>query len=312
MLMREIWTGPWAGLPVAWSETDEFDEATYRENLARCCRAGVPGIYTGGTTGEFYAIERDEFHGISAATIEVCHAHDKPAMIGCTATSTRGAVRRAQIAAELGADAIQVALPFWLPVRDEEVVPFFREVSLASGGLPFSIYETTRAKRTLSLPLHEAVKNALPNYLMVKANAGTLGATPEGCRSLSEFVNVFVGEPLWKELGPLGAKGSCSAMIYWNPAFTLRFWDAVERADAETVARLDARIQPLFEFVHAEFGPRGFTDTAFDRMVGVACGFLKNGLRSQRPYPSATERDVEQFRNWCHQHLPELLAQEPT
>ena len=52
-LTRDTFTGPWAGLPVAWTDDDRFDEVTYRADVARCCQAGIPGVYTGGTTGEF-------------------------------------------------------------------------------------------------------------------------------------------------------------------------------------------------------------------------------------------------------------------
>ena len=121
----ENFVGPWAGLPVAWTEDDEFDETTYRGDVARCCRAGIPGSIRG-TSGEFYAQEWEEFQRIARATVEECHQRGTPAMIGCTSTSTRGAVRRAAFAAELGADAIQVALPFWMEVPDDQVLPFFR------------------------------------------------------------------------------------------------------------------------------------------------------------------------------------------
>ena len=67
------------------------------------------------------------------------------------------------------------------------------------------------------------------------------------------------------------------------------------------------RIKPLFEFLHAEFGPRGFTDTAFDRMGGVASGFLQTSLRSRGPYPAATEADVAMLRRWYETHFPEML-----
>ena len=69
MLTRETFVGPWAGLPVAWSDQDEFDEQTYRADIARCCEAGVSGIYTNGTTGEFYAMEFDEFKAVTRAAI---------------------------------------------------------------------------------------------------------------------------------------------------------------------------------------------------------------------------------------------------
>jgi len=308
-LTRENFAGPWAGLPVAWTEDDQFDEEMYRGDVARCCRAGVPGVYSGGTTGEFYAMEWDEFCGVARATVEESHRHGKPAMIGCTSTYTRGACRRAEVAAELGADAVQVALPFWMEVEPSRVVPFFAAVSKAAGGLPLSVYDTTRTRHPLGLDEHRAIAEHVPDYLMAKANAGTVGCTPEGCRTLSRLVNVFVNEVQWAELGPCGVRGACSAMVYWNPALTLAMWDDLEQQDWRALRSIQARLDPLFTFLHEEFGSRGFTDTAFDRLCGVGCGFLKTSLRSRGPYVSATGSDVELFRSWCTQHLPELLPQ---
>jgi dihydrodipicolinate synthase/N-acetylneuraminate lyase len=306
-LDRESWTGPWAGLPVAWTDRDEFDEAVYRGDVARCCRAGVPGVYTGGSTGEFYALEFDEFQRVTRATIEECRARNKPAMIGCTSTCTRSAARKAAFAAEAGASAIQVALPFWLEVSDHQIVPFFREVSAASGGLPLSIYETTRAKKTLSLDQHRAVHEALPNYLMVKANAGTIGATVEGCRELSQFANVFVGEHSWGSLGRVGVKGGCSSVVYWNPRIVLGLWQQVERQNWPVVDEVCAKLSAMFKFLFDQFSTRGFTDTAFDRLGGINGGFLQTSLRCRAPYPYATPRDVEALRQWYREHWPEML-----
>ncbi len=306
-LTRETFVGPWAGLPVAWDDDDRFDEATYREAVDRCCLAGVPGVYTGGTTGEFYAMELDEFQAVARATVDACHAHGRPAMIGCSSTYTLGAVRRAAFAAEVGADAIQVALPFWMEVEEAQVIPFFQAVSRAAGGLPISIYETPRAKRVLTVPMHRAVCEAVPEYLMVKANAGTVGATPEGCRELSQFVNVFVGEGLWGPLGRCGIRGGCSSVVYWNPAVCLQMWQEVAAEDWPAVEASNQRIRPLFEFLKSTFAPRGFTDTAFDRLGGLASGFLPTSLRSRAPYPGITQDDVETLRRWYAAHFPAML-----
>lgn len=309
-LTRETFTGPWAGLPVAWTDDDRFDEAAYRADVARCCQAGVPGVYTGGTTGEFYAMEFDEFQCVARATVEECHAHGTPAMIGCTSTYTLGAVRRAYFAADVGADAIQAALPFWMEMGDAQVVPFFCEVAAAAGGMPLSLYETRRAKRTLTLDQHRAIRDAVPSYLMVKANAGTVGATPEGCHALSEFVNVFVGEDQWLRLGPAGIRGSCSSMVYWNPRIILQQWSKIERGDWARARRMDDAMVTVHEFLHEQFGEREFTDTAYDRLGGVASGFLQTSLRGRGPYPSPTLEDVEIVRQWYRSHLPEMQEQE--
>jgi len=307
MLTRADFAGPWAGLPVAWTADDRFDEPAYRADIARCCAAGVPGVYTGGTTGEFYAMEFDEFQAVARATVEECHAHDTPAMIGCSSTYTLGAQRRAGFAAHIGADAIQLTMPFWMKVPDEQIETFFCEVSEASGGLPLSVYETPRCKVTLSLGQHRALHARLPNYLMVKATAGTVGATPEGCRALSEFVNVFTGENRWLELGPCGVRGGCSSLVYWNPKVSLSLWRAVAAGEWEAVRTRSEPIIRLFAFLHEEFGRRGYTDTSFDRLGGLASGFLQTSLRSREPYVSVSPEDVHILREWYAAEFPEML-----
>jgi dihydrodipicolinate synthase/N-acetylneuraminate lyase len=307
-LTRDTFTGPWAGLPVAWNDNDRFDEATYRADVARCCEAGVPGVYTAGTTGEFYAMEFDEWKAVTRATIEEGRAHGVPVMIGCTSTYNLGAARRAAYAVECGADAIQVALPFWMEIGDDQIVPFFTEVAAAAEGLPLSIYETTRAKKTLTLDQHRAIKDSVPSYLMVKANADTIGRTPEGCRALSAFVNVFVSESKFAELGRVGAKGGCSSVVYWNARVILSLWEQVERHDWANADATCLRVNKLVDFLGEEFGPRGFTDTAFDRLGAVAGGFLRCGLRSRGPYPAAAPHDVETLRRWYREHFPEMLV----
>ena len=307
ILDRDTFVGPWAGLPVAWSEDDTFDQDTFRNDVSRCCEAGVPGVYSGGSSGEFYAMEFDEFRQVTQSMVETCHAYDRPAMVGCTSTYTGGAELRARWAAELGADAIQVALPFWMEVAEEEVVPFFRAVSRAAGGRPLSIYDTKRAKKALTLAQHQAIKEAVPNYQMVKANAGTIGTTSEGCEALSSVINVFVSEHSWAELGPLGARGCCSAMVYWNPRVVLELWAKLRDGDWDGLQANADRLTALSQFLAANFGARGFTDTAYDRMGGRASGFLKTSLRNRPPYVSATREDVDRLRHWYEEQYPEML-----
>ena len=307
MLTGDDFVGPWAGPPVAWTDDDKFDEATYRVDLQRLCDVGVPGIYTAGTTGEFYAMELDEWQTISRVTVAECKARKMPVMIGCTNTYTIGAVRRAAYAAELGADAIQVALPFWMAVEDAQVVPFFKEVSEACGGLAVSIYDITRTKKPLSIEQHRSIKEALPNYLMVKTGGPTPAGSAGGCRALSELVSVFVGEESWGELCPVGANGSCSSVVYWNPRVILGLWKQVEQKNWPAVEETCGKLKALFKYWDQAFAGRGLLDSAGDRLGGVACGFLKTSLRSRGPYPSATQKDVQTLRQGYKLHFPEML-----
>jgi len=306
-LTQEGLVGPWAALPVAWGADDTLDEATYRGDVGRCCAAGVPGVCMGSTTGEFYALEFDEFRAVVRATVQECKAHGKPALIGCTATHTRGVLRRVEAATKLGASAIMVALPFWLEVGDEEVVSFFRDVSAAAAGLPIVYEETLRAKKQLTVRQQQELKEAVPEYAALHATGETLGTTPAGCQTLARFVNVLVHEELWSALGPKGAVGSCSQMVCWNPRLVLGLWRSLQKQDWVTLGIARGRIRSLWKFLEVEFGPKGFTDTAYARLGAQATGFLQTSLRNRAPYRLATEADVALFRQWCARGYPELL-----
>jgi len=91
-------------------------------------------------------MDMDEFETVTAATIEVCRESGAPVQIGCTSTYTAGAVRRARFAQRLGADAIQVALPFWFPLSDDQVIAYFGALADACPDMSIVIYD--RADRT--------------------------------------------------------------------------------------------------------------------------------------------------------------------
>ncbi len=110
-----------------------------------------------------------------------------------------------------------------MEVPDAAILGFFRAVSNAAGHLPLSIYESRRAKKSLTLEQHRSIKDELPNYLKVKSGSGTLGTTVDGCAALTALgVNVFSDEgETWLKLGPHGVAGCCSSFVYYVPDIVL-------------------------------------------------------------------------------------------
>src|SRR5690606_37436588 len=123
----------------------------------------------------------------------------------------------------------------------------------------------------------------------------------------SEFVNVWVGEHKWSELGPHGAIGCASSLVYMNPRVLLQMFELVRARQWEQLQPWTETIKRLFEEGLAPFDQKGFTDTASDRLMGLASGFLTMHPRSRGPYRSATDADVRELRAWMQEHTPELL-----
>ena len=67
MLTREQLKGMWVSVPTEWDEDGDFDERTFRDQVAMLIDAEPHGLFTTGTTGEFYALDWEEFRAVTDA-----------------------------------------------------------------------------------------------------------------------------------------------------------------------------------------------------------------------------------------------------
>ena len=116
----------------------DVDPATLTAVIERCLDAGVRGIVSCGTTGEYYALNEVERIDVMRHTHQVAagRAH---LVAGCNAGSTRMAVQLARFAAEVGYDALLLAAPPTSLPRAHELAAHFSAIAEASG-LPTILY----------------------------------------------------------------------------------------------------------------------------------------------------------------------------
>jgi dihydrodipicolinate synthase/N-acetylneuraminate lyase len=127
-LTRENLHGVWAAIATPFDSHDRFDEDVFRENIRRLHAAGVHGIYTTDSDGEFYAIELDEFKRIVLVFAEETQRLGFPSMVGVTWCNTQGMLDRLQFAAEHGILGAHVGHPFFMPMTPESYDAFWSDV----------------------------------------------------------------------------------------------------------------------------------------------------------------------------------------
>jgi hypothetical protein len=89
----------------------------------------------------------------------------------------------------------------------------------------------------------------------------------------------------------------------------LRYFRLCEEGSPEAQVIGSGLERFITEFVVPRF-QKGMYDTAFDRMFAVMTGFLTGSLLLSRPpYDSATQKDVEECRDWFARNLPEFLTE---
>jgi len=302
--------GVWAAQPIAWNEQDQLDPVAYESDIAYLCSTGIHGIYSGGSTGEFYALDFQEFVETNSVMLKTAHALGVPVQVGVTALSTRQVLQRVNWAAENGAEGVQVALPFWLPLNDDEVLTFFHDVARAAGSCYIVLYDTMRAKRSISLELLLRVRELAPNLIGVK-HSGELQLIGPLLEAVPGYA-IFTDETELYKGAKLGASGMYSSIVLTNPALMLEFYDACKRADDAAAEKLSARIERFVTEaiypLYAESADNGYWDSAIDRLQAMLNPNMRCGLRCRRPYRSCRQQDLDQVSKWIEQNDPLLLC----
>jgi 4-hydroxy-tetrahydrodipicolinate synthase len=152
-------------------DADEgLDLSTLTKVVDFCLDAGVRGIVSCGTTGEYYAMSSDERKSIMAHTSEVVgnRAH---LIAGCNAGSTRESVNLAEAAVGMGYDAIMLAAPPTSLPSQRELAAHYKAVAGAIDK-PVVLYNyPARAGVEIGFECLDAVADH-PNIVAIKESSG--------------------------------------------------------------------------------------------------------------------------------------------
>lgn len=304
-LNRDNLHGIWAALIVPWTDDDQLDEARFAAEIRAYGGTGIHGIYTGGTTGEFYAQDDDTFRRIAKITCAGAQEIGVPVQIGCSALSTRTVRQRVRWAIEAGADGLQIALPFWLEVSSGEAINFLKDVADEAGTTPIILYQTMRAKKKLVSSVLGQMVNEVPTVIGAKDTGCTIDELREMLREAPGLA-IFGGEHDLMTKMQAGGQGAYSSIAGFNARRTVALYELCEAGSFDEAAPLQEEIRRYTFELLMPMVREGLWDSAVDRVQRVAGG-VDVGLRCQGPYRSATPEYVTRLLAWCRANTPGLL-----
>lgn len=308
-LTRANLRGVWAALITAWTDDDRLDEAAYERHVRRYAATGVHGVYTGGTTGEFYAQDDATFERITHIACDAAHGVKIPVQIGCTALSTRTAIGRARVAVAAGADAIQIALPFWLALKHDEAAGFLHDLAQAVFPTPIVLYHTDRAKFKFNPEQLAELARNVPTLIGTKDGGCDL-ASLDQMRQLVPDLAIFGGEGDMTTRMAHGGRGTYSSVVGLCPRALLRLYELCESQKFAHAEPIQSAIRGVIHEVALMWVKRdGFWDSALDRIF-YAAGGGEVGLRCQSPLRSGNREHVQEMTRWCQTHAPFLVNHE--
>lgn len=307
-LTRENLAGVWAAIATPFDAHDHFDEDVFRENVRRLHGAGVHGIYTTDSDGEFYAIELDEFRRIVDVFADEAERLGALTQVGVTWSHTQGMLDRLKYVAARGILGAHVGHPFFMPMTPRSYAAFWSDIE---GAVPdwFALihYNTPRVHNTQRGPDYALLQSRLPNLIGTKHVGSDVGEFLSLITEAPALVH-FTGEHAFTPFVFLGARGIYSWFANFNPRYLLDWWDLMQRGCWEDARARQLRFQAFMRAataLHEDGNLHGIVGKA----LTAASDFLVPSNRTRRPYLPVSEYTIAAFRHTVEESFPDLLWQ---
>lgn len=307
--------GLWAPVPTSWTDSGKIDEAALRTNCEILAAAGVDGIYTTDSDGEFYAIENPEFRRLAEifgrAMEEIASAGVDGAM-GVTWCNTAGTIERLKAACDNGIPNAHIGFPFFMPLTKDDAMGFYDDIAREVPQSRWIHYAHPSLAPVLTGKDYSRLQERHPRQLI-----GTKLA-PAGIGELTEIlINAphlahFVVDPNLVTGSLLGAKGCYSFFVNTLPRWQRAWMDACLEGRWEEAA---ARHKKLMAW---ELGPMqkikeaGHRHGIVGKTRGACSGILCDGGYTRPPYapvPDGIQKELQAAfqKDWKTELEEEML-----
>lgn len=168
--MSQKIAGVLTAIVTAFDQQGEFNPQAMRRQVRRQLAAGN-GIFCGGTNGEFFVLNEREKLAVTETCVDEV-AGSAPVVAHVGEISTRETIRLGQQIAKLGVDAVSVITPWFVPLKQQELISHFTQVANALT-VPVFLYNIpARTGNTLE-PATVRTLAAHPNIVGIKDSAGS-------------------------------------------------------------------------------------------------------------------------------------------
>jgi dihydrodipicolinate synthase/N-acetylneuraminate lyase len=179
-LTRETLRGTWGTVLLPLADDESIDFGRLAQELAVLADAGLDGIYTNGTAGEFHALDEEEYDQITAFVAERCTSAGLEFQLGASHMSGQISLHRIRRSTAFQPSAIQVILPDWCALSPDEVMFALERMVQATEPVPLVLYNPPHGKTLLTPELLGRAAAAFPQLVGVKASGSRLRSWPLG------------------------------------------------------------------------------------------------------------------------------------
>jgi 4-hydroxy-tetrahydrodipicolinate synthase len=243
-------------------------EDTFADFVEWQISEGSNALVPCGTTGEVATLTSDEHREVVAHTVQIAKGR-VPVIAGCGTYSTAASIERVRAAADVGADAVLVVVPYYNKPSQAGLAAHFTAIADASP-LPIVVYNVpSRTVADISVDtLAQIAKH--PKIAAVKDATGNLGrVSDQRLKCGEEFIQLSGNDDMALGFNAMGGVGCISVTANVAPKLCSDFQKATREKRWEDALKLQDRLYPLHAALFTDASP-GPTKYALTR---VRAGF---------------------------------------
>lgn len=247
-------SGSITALATPFDPAGEIDIDAWHRLLTLQLDAGTQGLVVAGSTGEAAALFDIEYDTLLRSAVEWV-AGRIPVLAGTGQSSTARTIEQTRRAGALGADAALVVTPPYVRPTQAGMVAHYRAVA-DDGALPVVLYNVPGRTGSDLLPEAVAELAGHPRIIGIKEAVSDESRMQAlmAFRSV-DFAVLSGDDPTAAKAMLGGADGIVSVASNVLPASFRRFCELARKGDSAAAYELDARMQPIFEFLGVESNP---------------------------------------------------------
>lgn len=225
---------------------ENVDEQGLKKVIDHVLKGGVHGVFVLGSNGEFYGLDFENQKRVIEITVN--HVNGKvPVYAGASAITTKGCIKLAQVAEEIGADAITVLTPMFIQPNDKELYNHYEAIA-KSTSLPVLLYNNPgKTTNNISVPLLEKLAK-IDNIVGIKNTSMNFAQTIDFIKVAKEIGNfrVFCGTDyyIYATLA-YGGAGCVAGTANVAPRIVVDIYEKYIAGDYEGAMEAQFRLIPL-------------------------------------------------------------------
>lgn len=237
---------------------------TFREFVEWQIAEGSDALVPCGTTGEVATLSADEHRDVIGIAVQVAKGR-VPVIAGCGTYSTAASIERVRAAADLGADAALIVVPYYNKPSQAGLAAHFLAIADASP-LPIVVYNVpSRTVADISVETLAAIARH-DKIVAVKDATGNLGRVSAQRLACGEnFIQLSGNDDMALGFNAMGGVGCISVTANAAPRLCADFQKATREGRWEEALELQDRLYPLHVALFSDASP-GPTKYALSRL----------------------------------------------